>query len=317
MHADTAFHFFEVTMSTLSRLHITEVGPRDGLQNEALNLPTADKIALVRRLAAAGCREIEVSSFVNPKAIPNLADAAEVVAGTRDLGITRYALVPNTRGYERAREAGVEGVTLVLSATDSHNRKNLNRTTAESVADLLPLFERAEADGLRSRVSISMVFGCPFEGNPGLPRITALIGTMADKGFRRFGLCDTIGIAHPDQVRSWSAALRTQFPTLEFELHLHNTYGRGPANAMAGIQAGITRFDSCIGGLGGCPYAPGATGNIATEDLVSLADGAGFDAGLALNALLDTSDFLAARLGKQLHSSLWQVHQAQSARRAA
>jgi hydroxymethylglutaryl-CoA lyase len=300
-----------------NQVHITEVGPRDGLQNEALNLPTADKVRLIRQLAAAGCREVEVTSFVNPKAIPNLSDAAEVVAATADLSLIRYALIPNTRGYERAHASGVEGVTLVLSATDTHNRKNLNRTTAESIDDLLPLYQRATSDGLATRVSISMVFGCPFEGDPGIEKIEALISTMADKGFRRFGLCDTIGIANPLQVHDWMTRLLDKFNGLEFELHLHNTYGRGLANVMAGVQAGVRRFDSCIGGMGGCPYAPGATGNIATEDVVAMLEGAGMATGIALDKLLATSDFLAERLNTRLHSNIWQVHDAQRRMQAA
>ena len=298
-------------MTAVKHVQITEVGPRDGLQNEVMNLPTADKIQLIKQLAAAGCREVEITSFVNPKAIPNLADAAEVVAATAGLSLIRYALIPNTKGYDRAHASGVEGVTLVLSATDSHNRKNLNRTTAESIEDLLPLYQRAISDGLQTRVSISMVFGCPFEGDPGLDKIEQLIDTMASKGFRRFGLCDTIGIANPQQVHDWMTHLLNRFSTLEFELHLHNTYGRGLANVMAGLQAGVTRFDSCVGGLGGCPYAPGATGNIATEDLIALLDGAGIETGIALDGVLAASDFLAEKLNKRLHSSIWQVHDAQ------
>ncbi len=303
---------------TLPRnVRITEVGPRDGLQNEPRNLPTAEKIRLIELLAAAGCDEIEVTSFVNPKAIPNLSDAAEVIAATAGLSLTRYALIPNTKGYERAHASGVEGVTLVLSATDTHNRKNLNRTTAESIDDLLPLHQRATSDGLATRVSISMVFGCPFEGNPGIEKIEQLVSTMADKGFRRFGLCDTIGIANPLQVHDWMVRLLDKFNGLEFELHLHNTYGRGLANVMAGVQAGVRRFDSCIGGMGGCPYAPGATGNIATEDLVAMLDGADINSDIALDKLLATSDFLAEQLTARLHSNIWQVHDAQRRIRAA
>ena len=294
-------------------IRITEVGPRDGLQNETRNLSTADKVALIRQLATAGCEEIEITSFVHPKAIPNLADAAEVAAATADLPITRFALIPNERGYQRALEAGVDGITLVLSATDSHNQKNLNCTSQESIDALAPLAQRAQGDGLIARVSISMVFGCPFEGNPGLERITSLVGTMADKGFQRIGLCDTIGIADPAQVFEWGNLLRHRFPTIEFELHLHNTYGRGMVNVMAGLQAGIRRFDSCIGGLGGCPFAPGATGNIATEDLVAMLDASKVACGIDLNSLLVTSDSLAQQLDKRLNSNLWQVHRAQRA----
>jgi hydroxymethylglutaryl-CoA lyase len=185
------------------------------------------------------------------------------------------------------------------------------------VADLLPLQARAADDGLQTRVSISMVFGCPFEGDPGLDRIRRLIDTMARGGFRRFGLCDTIGVANPRQVYDWMSVLLNEFAGLDFELHFHDTYGRGMANVMAGLQAGASRFDSCIGGLGGCPYAPGATGNIATEGLVSMLEACGVRTGIDIERLLAASDFLAAKLDKPLNSTLWQVHRAQRQQREA
>jgi len=296
---------------------ITEVGPRDGLQNEAQNLPTAHKIALIRQLAAAGCEEIEVTAFVSPKAIPNLADAPDVMRGTAGLGITRFALVPNAKGYQRALDAGADGITLVMSATDSHNRKNLNQTVAESMAELAPLAARARADGLAARLSISMVFGCPFEGNPGIDRIRGIIDRMAGHGFTRIGLCDTIGIANPQQVHDWVGRIGREFAGLEFELHFHNTYGRGLANVLAGLDAGVTRFDSCVGGLGGCPFAPGATGNVATEDLVSMLTDSGVQTGIDLQGLLAASDFLDQQHGTRIHSNRWQVHKAHQLRAAA
>jgi hydroxymethylglutaryl-CoA lyase len=296
---------------------ITEVGPRDGLQNEAQNLATGDKIALVRQLAAAGCKEIEVTAFVSPKAIPKLADAAEVVAGTADLDITRFALIPNARGYQRALDAGIDGITLVMSATDSHNRKNLNCTVRESIDELAPLAGRARADALAARLSISMVFGCPFEGRPDLAHILGLIDTMAERGFTRIGLCDTIGIANPRQVYDWTSSIRAAFPEIEFELHFHNTYGRGLANVLAGLAAGVTRFDSCVGGLGGCPFAPGATGNVATEDLVDLFSACGVDTGIDLQGVLEASDFLSERLQANMSSNRWQVHRAAQRKLAA
>ena len=298
-------------------VRITEVGPRDGLQNEPQNLPTAHKIALIRQLAAAGCREIEATAFVSPKAIPNLADAAEVMRGTAGLGITRFALIPNAKGYQRALDAGADGITLVMSATDSHNRKNLNQTVAESMVELAPLAARARDDGLAARLSVSMVFGCPFEGNPGLDRIRAIVDRMAGHGFTRIGLCDTIGIANPQQVHDWVGRIAREFAGVEFELHFHNTYGRGLANVLAGLQAGVTRFDSCVGGLGGCPFAPGATGNIATEDLVSMLDASGVQTGIALDGLLAASDFLDAQLDTRIQSNRWQVHDAQRRLRKA
>lgn len=296
---------------------ITEVGPRDGLQNEAQNLPTAGKIALIRQLAAAGCKEIEVTAFVSPKAIPNLADAAEVVAGSAGLGIIRFALIPNAKGYQRALDAGVDGVTLVMSATDSHNRKNLNQSVQESMDELAPLAARARADGIAARLSMSMVFGCPFEGNPGIERVLGLIDHMAQQGFTRIGLCDTIGIANPQQVFDWVSRIRREFAGLDFELHFHNTYGRGLANVLAGLEAGVTRFDSCVGGLGGCPFAPGATGNVATEDLVSMLGESGIATGIDLDGLLAASDFLNQHLQTRMSSNRWQVHHAQRTLKAA
>jgi len=298
-------------------VRITEVGPRDGLQNEPHNLPTAHKIDLIRQLAAAGCKEVEATAFVSPKAIPNLADAAEVMRGTAGLGITRFALIPNAKGYQRALDAGADGITLVMSATDSHNRKNLNQTVAESMAELAPLAARARDDGLAARLSISMVFGCPFEGDPGVDRIRAIVDRMAGHGFTRIGLCDTIGIASPQQVHDQVGRLVREFTGLEFELHFHNTYGRGLANVLAGLEAGVTRFDSCVGGLGGCPFAPGATGNIATEDLVSMLDASGVRTGIALDGLLAASDFLDAQLDTRIQSNRWQVHNAQRQLRKA
>jgi hydroxymethylglutaryl-CoA lyase len=204
-----------------------------------------------------------------------------------------------------------------MSATDSHNRKNLNQTVAESMAELAPLAARARDDGLAARLSVSMVFGCPFEGDPGFDRIRAIVDRMAGHGFTRIGLCDTIGIASPQQVHDRVGRLTSEFAGLEFELHFHNTYGRGLANVLAGLQAGVTRFDSCVGGLGGCPFAPGATGNIATEDLVSMLDASGIRTGMALDSLLAASDFLDAQLDTRIQSNRWQVHNAQRGLRKA
>jgi len=298
-------------MKLPTHARITEVGPRDGLQNEPQNLPTEHKIALIRQLAAAGCGEVEATAFVSPKAIPNLADAAEVMRGTEGLGITRFALIPNAKGYQRALDAGADGITLVMSATDSHNRKNLNQAVADSMTELAPLAARAQGDGLAARLSISMVFGCPFEGDPGLERIRAIVERMAGHGFTRIGLCDTIGIANPQQVHDRVGRLVQEFAGLEFELHFHNTYGRGLANVLAGLAAGVSRFDSCVGGLGGCPFAPGATGNIATEDLVSMLEASGVRTGVDLDGLLAASDFLDAQPGTRIQSNRWQVHHAQ------
>jgi hydroxymethylglutaryl-CoA lyase len=294
-------------------VRLTEVGPRDGLQNERVAFATAEKVALIEALAAAGLTEIEITSFVNPKSVPQLADAEEVAHATRELPIVRFALVGNAKGYERARRAGVNGITVVLSATDTHNRKNLNRTTRESLAELEPILSSARNEGLATRVSISMAFGCPFEGKPEVDHVMGLIDTLARSGARRFGLCDTIGIANPRQVYALSRRIQAEFEGFDFELHFHNTYGRALANIMAAMQAGIRRFDTCVGGLGGCPFAPGATGNVATEDVASMLAELEIETGLDLPGILQASDFLSSKLERGLESGVWRVHAARHA----
>lgn len=303
-------------MEMPKEIKIIEVGPRDGLQNEAMFLATDKKITLVEHLVASGFQEIEATSFVHPKWIPNLSDAETVIKGVRDLPATFFALVPNERGYERAVDSGIDGITFVLSATDSHGKQNLNCTTPESLKQLAPLVERAKRDQLQYRASLSTVFGCPFEGNPGLERIRDIVGELQQIGFKRIGLCDTIGVAHPLQVHTWMTHLREAFSDIEFELHFHNTYGRGLANVMAGIQAGVYAFDSSIGGLGGCPYAPGATGNISTEDVVFLLAEMKIDARIDQTKLLATSDLLQRFMEKDLDSQIWKVNRASSTKEA-
>ncbi|WP_318257456.1 hydroxymethylglutaryl-CoA lyase, partial [Shouchella clausii] len=286
---------------------IIEVGPRDGLQNEKEFMKTERKINLIKQLVESGFKEIEATSFVNPKWIPNLADAEEVMANIYDLPATFFALVPNERGYERAIKSKVGGVTFVLSATDTHSRKNLNRSTYESIKEIGFLIKQAQSDGVQYRASVSTVFGCPFEGNPGFERVETIIRELVRVGFKRIGLCDTIGIAHPVQVYQWMSSLKQTFTDIEFELHFHDTYGRGLSNVLAGLQAGITSFDSSIGGLGGCPYAPGATGNISTEDLVSFLHEINIKTNVNETKLLQSSKLLQQYVSKDLDSHIWQV----------
>lgn len=293
-------------------IKIIEVGPRDGLQNESKFLDTEKKITLIHHLVESGLKEIEATSFVNPKWMRNLSDAEKVMQEVRDLPATFFALVPNERGYERAINSGVDGITFVLSATDSHNKRNLNSTTQESLHQLAPLVQRAIKDQVQYRVSLSTVFGCPFEGNPGLDRIVDIVKELKNIGFERIGLCDTIGVANPLQVFTWMTQLKETFKEIEFELHFHNTYGRGLANVLAGIQAGVYAFDSSIGGLGGCPYAPGATGNISTEDVVSLLSEMNIETGINHTKMLQTSNLLQSFIGKDLESQIWKVNKATS-----
>ncbi|WP_299361214.1 hydroxymethylglutaryl-CoA lyase [uncultured Paracoccus sp.] len=290
-----------------SNVRIVEVGPRDGLQNEPENLPTAQKIELIRRLAAAGLTEIEVTSFTHPKWIPNLADAETVTREIADLSVISFALVPNRRGLERALASGAKGVTLVLSASESHNKANLNRSTAESLDELVMLESDARQAGLKTRISLSVVFGCPFEGEVPPDRVAEIVARFVEAGSTRIGLCDTIGVANPQQVFAVSRKLRERFSTTEFELHLHDTRGQALANTLAGLQAGIVSFDSSIGGLGGCPYAPGATGNAATEDVASMLHAMGIHTGVDETRLLFAASLIADWRERPLDSAAWRV----------
>ncbi|MFJ5718067.1 hydroxymethylglutaryl-CoA lyase [Neobacillus sp. NPDC093127] len=299
-------------MEMPKEIKIIEVGPRDGLQNEAMFLDTKKKITLIHNLVESGFKEIEATSFVNPKWIPNLADAEKVIQEVRDLPATFFALVPNERGYERAVNSGVDGITFVLSATDSHSKRNLNSTTEESLKQLAPLVQRTKKDQLQYRASLSTAFGCPFEGNPGKDKIVNIVKELKNIGFKRISLCDTIGVANPLQVFTWMTQLKETFSDIEFELHFHDTYGRGLSNVLAGIQAGVSSFDSSIGGLGGCPYAPGASGNISTEDLVSLLSEMKIDTGINQTKMLETSNILCHHIGKDLDSRIWKVNKSSS-----
>ncbi len=299
-------------MKLPKEIKIIEVSPRDGLQNESTFLETEKKINLIHHLVESGFKEIEATSFVNPKWIPNLCDAEKVIQEVRDLPATFFALVPNERGYERAINSGVDGITFVLSATNSHNKRNLNSTTQESLQQLAPLVQRAINDQLQYRASLSTVFGCPFEGNPGIDKIIDIVKELKNIGIKRICLCDTIGIANPLQVYTWMKQLKEKFSDIEFELHFHDTYGRGLTNVFAGIQAGVNSFDSSIGGLGGCPYAPGAAGNISTEDLVSLLSEMNIYTGIHHTKMLETSNLLSNYFGKDLNSCLGKVNKSTS-----
>ncbi|WP_046862628.1 hydroxymethylglutaryl-CoA lyase [Microvirga massiliensis] len=294
-------------MQLPSSVDIVEVGPRDGLQNEKQFLPTADKIRLIERLAAAGLREIEITSFTHPKWIPNLADAEEVAAAVRHLDMTSFALVPNRRGLDRALRSGIDGVTFVFSATDSHNLNNLNRTTEASLQEVVGLEAETRALGLKTRLSLSVVFGCPFEGRVSTEHVASIVERLVDAGSTRIGLCDTIGVADPAQVYDLVSGLVARFAAVAFELHLHNTRGRALANILAGMQAGIRSFDAAIGGLGGCPYAPGATGNVATEDVVAMLAAMKISTGVDEDKLLAAAEVLADWREAPLDSSIWRT----------
>lgn len=265
---------------------LVEVGPRDGWQNLAEFIPTVTKIGLIDELIGCGFREIEVSSFVSPKAIPQLRDAAAVFAAIKaEPALITAALVPNRRGLEPALKAGVGKIVFFISASDTHNRKNLGCPQSETLTEIGIMLQQLPA-AARFRVSISNVFGCPYENKISFSAVERLVQNLVDSGFREITICDTLGVATPDQVYRFSIALQKKFPAVDFGLHLHDSCGRALAGVMAGLQAGIKRFDSAAGGLGGCPYAPGAAGNLATEDLLFTLDEMGIKTGIDSQKLL-------------------------------
>ncbi|MFC3284095.1 hydroxymethylglutaryl-CoA lyase [Litchfieldella rifensis] len=283
------------------RVHITEVGPRDGLQNEAVLLATSEKAALVRALVAAGVREFELTSFVSPRAVPALADAAELVAELKDLeGVHFSALVPNLRGAERALEAGVDSVVLFVSASESHNAKNVNGSVSESLQAFERVSQLLEGSDVELRGAIATCFGCPFEGNVDVAAVGRIARRFVELGAVHVSLGDTTGMATPPLVTERILHLRDVAPSLSPTLHFHNTRGIGLANVMQGLALGVDRYESSIGGLGGCPFAPGASGNIASEDLVYLLGEMGIETGIDLEGMIDAARIATRLMGRPL-----------------
>jgi hydroxymethylglutaryl-CoA lyase len=273
---------------------IYEVGPRDGLQNEPETVSTEAKHELVLRLATAGLRRIEVTSFVSPKWIPQLADA-DALAGALPVlpGVVYSALVPNERGYERFRAAGGAAVAaFFISASETHNRKNVNCDIAAHLERFRPVAERARADGVGLRAYVSTVLGCPFEGEVSVAAVVLLSQKLLELGVTEISLGDTIGVGVPASVRALVRSLAGEVPLERVALHLHDTYGRALANVQAGYEEGVRVFDASLGGLGGCPYAPGASGNVATEDVVDLFERSDVSTGVDLDALVDATKWL-------------------------
>lgn len=280
------------------RLFIQEVGPRDGFQIEARFILTAAKIALIDALSLCGLAKIEVTSFTSPKAIPALADADAVMRGIRrQPGVIYTALVPNLRGAERAIAAGTDELNLVMSASETHNLLNLGMTREQSVARLLEVVALAKPAGVALNVSLSTTFGCPMEGAVPEAVVLGLAERFLQSGVAGITLCDTTGMANPAQVAALCRTFLAQFPEAALTLHLHNTRGMGLVNALAAVEAGVDRFDASLGGLGGCPYAPGATGNVCTEDLVHMLQAMGYSVGVDLALLLAAARSLPSLLG--------------------
>lgn len=302
----------------MERIHITDVAPRDGLQNQTVLLPAATKVELIRRLRAAGLQRIEVTSFVSPKAVPQMADAAEVLASIDGLpGLQPSVLVPNMKGLERARAAGAREVAVVLSATDTMNRRNIGMSLNDATHASEETLEAARAAGIATRAYVAVAFECPYEGMVDGGRVVELAQRMALAGAGEVVIADTIGAAAPGQVARLLADLAGTLPREQTAVHFHDTRGFGCANAWAALEAGVRRFDASTGGLGGCPFAPGAAGNLATEDLVLLAQQSGFETAVDLDVLLDAIDFMSGQLDRPLggRSMGWYRRHREAARR--
>lgn len=295
-------------MDVPERVTVTEVGPRDGLQNEAAFVPTETKVELLRRLGETGLSRIEAVSFVHPKAIPQMADAAQVMAHLqRRPGVTYIALVPNEKGAARALEARADEVAVVVSASETHNRRNVNRTIAESLEEVRQVAARAREAGLPWSGYVSVAFGCPYEGDVELERVLALSARMVELGASSISLGDTTGMGHPRQVAQMVQRFRERFGETRLRLHFHDTRGAGLANVLAALEEGATEFDASVGGLGGCPYAPGAAGNVATEDLVHLLHEMGVETGVDLDRLLGVARFAEEVVGRPLPGKVKQA----------
>ncbi|HEY7285552.1 MAG TPA: hydroxymethylglutaryl-CoA lyase [Vicinamibacterales bacterium] len=293
---------------TPKRITIVEVGPRDGLQNEKASVSTADKIEFVDLLTAAGLPVIEVSAFVSPKWVPQMADAAEVFAGiSRAPGVRYTALVPNLAGLERAMKAGVSEVAIFASSTETFSRKNINQSIDESLATYRDVCDRALGAGLRVRGYLSTAFGCPYEGVVAPEQVATVAERIAALGVFEVAISDTIGVAHPGQVPRVLDAVLARLPVERVALHFHDTRGTALANVHAALPYGISTFDASAGGLGGCPYAPGAAGNLATDDLIYMLDGMGLETGVSLTRLSRASAFIESRLDHRLPSRFAQA----------
>lgn len=285
-------------MSMAARVRIVEVGPRDGLQNEKTVIATADKIALIDRLSATGLQTIEATSFVSPKWVPQLADAAEVFSGIyRRPGVSYPVLVPNEQGYERARAAGADEVAVFTAASEAFNQKNINASIDESIERFRPVLERARSDRVRVRGYVSTVLGCPYQGEVPVRDVVRVAQRLHALGCHEVSLGDTIGVGTPGKARAMLRAVATEVPMAALAVHFHDTYGQALSNILACLEEGVAVVDAAVSGTGGCPYAEGASGNVASEDVVYMLHGLGIDTGIDLDALVDTGRWLATLLG--------------------
>ena len=289
----------------MAQVEIFEVGPRDGLQNEPGVVPTATKIELIERMIAAGLRRIEVASFVNPARVPQMADAEEILRRLpRRVGVSYVGLVLNRRGFDRAVAAGCDEIGMAVVASDTFNRRNQGASTAQSIAAWHDIAAAARAAGIRAQVTISAVCGCPFEGEVPSARVVDIARQVAESAPCEIALADTIGVGVPAQVSDLVHQVGAAVASIPLRGHFHNTRNTGLANAYAAVEAGIRVLDASLGGIGGCPFAPAATGNIPTEDLVYMLHRSGFETGVSLEKLIDASGWLQERLGRPVPGML-------------
>lgn len=295
------------------RVSVYEVSPRDGLQNEAAPIPLEAKKRLVDALIASGLSRIELTSFVSPRWVPQLADADELVTSVQAReGLTLSALCPNAKGFERARAAGLREIAVFMSASETHNKKNTNKSVEQSIETFTEVVPPALESGMRVRAYVSTVWGCPYEGEVDPKRALDITQRLLNLGCYQVSLGDTIGVGTPLQTRRISELFLSELPAEQIALHLHDTRGTALANALVGLELGIRDFDASVGGLGGCPYAPGAAGNLATEDLVYMLHGMGIETGIDLEALIEAGRVAESVTGRRLPGK---VHQAGLSRR--
>lgn len=280
------------------QVRIVEVGPRDGLQNEKTPVSVEDRIAFVKALVGAGLHTVEVGSFVSPKAIPKMMGSDQVFLGVRDLPGEFHVLVPNEKGYEGAKAVGAKVIAVFASASEGFSRANINCSVAESIERFKPVIERAKADGIRVRGYVSCVLGCPYDGEVAPQAVVDVSKTLFDLGCYEVSLGDTIGVGTPSKARQMLRAVAGSVPMPKLAMHFHDTYGQALANLYAGMEEGCRVVDSAAGGLGGCPYAPGATGNVGTEDVVYMLEGMGIATGVDMNRLLAATNTISALIGR-------------------
>jgi len=292
-------------MTLSDSVRIVEVGPRDGLQNENAIISVSDKIALINRLSACGFRAVEATSFVSPKWVPQLADAAEVFTGIEKFpGVSYPVLVPNLQGYDRARAVGATEVAIFGAASEAFSQKNINASIDESIERFIPVLEQAKTDGVKVRGYVSTVLGCPYQGNVPVSDVVRISKRLFELGCYEISLGDTIGIGTPKNARAMLVAVAGEIPMASLAVHFHDTRGQALANILACLEEGVRVVDSAVSGTGGCPYAKGASGNVATEDVVYMLEGIGMQTGIQLDKLIDTGRWLSQLLGRETGSKV-------------